>query len=78
MAVKNRDRVGRAFEVLATGLAPYVDRTMEATAGADWFAPWSVQERGRVSLNDPQFLLKVMRDAWNQAFARALGRTDRT
>ena len=26
MAVSNRERVGRAFEVLATGLAPFVDR----------------------------------------------------
>jgi hypothetical protein len=24
MALSNRDRVGRGFEVLATGLAPYV------------------------------------------------------
>ena len=33
MAVSNRERVGRAFEVLATGLAPFVDRQIASLHG---------------------------------------------
>ena len=36
MAVSNRERVGRAFEVLATGLAPFVDRQMTSVHGEGW------------------------------------------
>ncbi len=36
MAVSNRERVGRAFEVLATGLAPFVDRQMASVHGEGW------------------------------------------
>lgn len=32
MAVSNRDRVGRGFEALALGLAPYVDQRMRAAS----------------------------------------------
>jgi len=33
VAVSNRERVGRAFEVLATGLAPFVDRQIASLHG---------------------------------------------
>lgn len=61
MALSNRDRVGRGFEALATGLAPYVDRRMRASsrAGKDWLrdvvASASPPIRGGASLNDPAF-----------------------
>ncbi len=32
MAMSNRERVGRAFELLAAGLGPYVDARMQATS----------------------------------------------
>lgn len=78
MAVPNRDRVGKAFEILAEGLEPYVDRSMRKHVGEDWFIQWSAQERGKLTLQDPHFLLKVMRDSWQAVFGRALGRTERT
>lgn len=78
MAVTNRDRVAKAFETLAEGLEPYVDRSMRTHVGEDWFAKWAAQERGKVALHDPQLLLKVMRDSWQAVFSRALGRTERT
>lgn len=77
--MKNRDRVGSAFETLAEGLGPYVDRTMRSSpAGKDWLERMAAQERGRVTLHDPQFLLKAMRDGWEQAFRRTLGQVEKT
>jgi predicted AAA+ superfamily ATPase len=78
VAVSNRDRVAKAFETLAEGLESYVDRSMRKHFGDDWLAKWAAQERGKVSLHDPQFLLKVMRESWQAVFSRALGRTERT
>ena len=81
MAVSNRDRVGRGFELLAAGLSPYVDRRMRASsrAGTDWVHDFaaSVSIKGEVSTNDPSFLLRVMADRWDPAFATELTRTDR-
>jgi len=78
VAVTNRDRVAKAFETLAEGLEPYVDRSMRHHLGEDWFDRTAAQERFKVSLHDPQFLLKVMRDSWQTVFSRTLGRTERT
>ena len=36
MATTNRDRVGRAMDILALGLAPFVERQMDARVGASW------------------------------------------
>lgn len=66
MALSNRDRVGRAFEALATGLGPYVDRRMRATGRTDW-AP----------SQDPALLLRAMVDSWDRAFAPELGKSER-
>ncbi len=81
MAVSNRDRVGRAFEQLAAGLAPYVDRRMRmaSRAGRNWMPEYAsaVQYRGDASLEDPAFLLRVMVDCWDRAFTSELSRTDR-
>jgi len=84
VALSNRDRVGRAFEVLAVGLGPYVDRRMRASsrAGKDWVRDFvaSISPPGRpgpASPSDPAFLLRVMADAWERAFATELGRSDR-
>ncbi|MGH9156740.1 MAG: Swt1 family HEPN domain-containing protein, partial [Acidimicrobiales bacterium] len=83
MALSNRDRVGRAFEVLATGLGPYVERRMRASSrsGKDWlrdfFASANPPIRGEASVNDPALLLRVMAETWERAFATELGRSDR-
>ncbi len=83
MALSNRDRVGRAFELLAAGLGPYVDRRMRATnrRGGDWLQAWAASAsppvRGNVSLNDPALLLRVMAESWEAAFRDELTRSDR-
>ena len=83
MAVSNRDRVGRGFEALATGLEPYVEQRMRATShfGDGWLGAFSASARpaltGAASLEDPALLLRVMADSWDLAFRAQLGRTER-
>jgi predicted AAA+ superfamily ATPase len=81
MALSNRDRVGRGFELLAAGLRPYVDRRMRAASrsGKDWLREYTtqVQVKGEVSIEDPSFLLRVMADSWERAFSSELRRSDR-
>ena len=79
MAMSNRERVGRAFELLAAGLGPYVDRRMriQSTAKDRWFEQVKARERGSVSLQDPALQLKVMADHWDVVFRNELTRSDR-
>ncbi len=83
MALSNRDRVGRAFELLAAGLAPYVDRRMRATSppGRAWLDAWRASARPPVpdeaSLADPSLALRVMAESWDAAFRDELTRSDR-
>jgi predicted AAA+ superfamily ATPase len=79
MAMSNRERVGRAFELLAAGLGPYVDRRMRGRSSAKdrWFEQVKARERGSVSLQDPALQLKVMADHWDVVFRDELTRSDR-
>ena len=82
MTASNRERVGRALEMVAVGLAPFLDTQMRAVAPIDskWIEAVAVRF-GLVhtpSLTDPQFQLKVMWDFWNEVFAKVLQRSDRT
>jgi predicted AAA+ superfamily ATPase len=72
MALSNRDRVGRGFELLAKGLEPFVDRRMTAAApsGTDWVIMISERDRQRHgtswtnSKSDPQLLLRMLTEEW--------------
>ncbi|MCB9390232.1 MAG: ATP-binding protein [Acidimicrobiia bacterium] len=79
MAVSNRDRVGRAFELLASGLEPYVDRRMRTKSPLKdrWWTEWASRARGDVSMADPAELLKIIAECWDLAFRDELGRSDR-
>lgn len=77
MALSNRDRVGRAFESLAGGLSPYVDRRMQAVGLPQWAADAGGPGRVAQPARDPAFLLKVMVEFWDRAFAAELGKSER-
>jgi predicted AAA+ superfamily ATPase len=85
MATSNRDRVGRGFEVLAAGLAPFVDQHMSAAApaGADWVQMLETRDEQKFgtsktySASDPRFLLRVMTEEW-RAFKDSLSRVDQS
>jgi Swt1-like HEPN len=72
-----RAQVGMAFEVIAEGLAPWVDRRMSAyLTGDDWIlvAAGKLGKRPdiAISLTDPQFQLEVITRFWGPVFSREL------
>ena len=72
-----RAQMGEAFEVLAEGLAPFVDRRMAATFPGDEWILVAADKLGKradflVSLSDPQFQLDVLNRFWGPVFAKDL------
>jgi len=86
MAITNRDRVGRALEILGDGLAPFVERELKAVLSTKWQdALTEGQARtsaGKLAsqpkLSDPHLLLGVLWNQWNTVFGRTLGQVERT
>jgi prefoldin subunit 5 len=82
MGTSYRAQVAVAFEILAEGLAPFVDARMSATyPGDDWIlmAAGKLGKRRDVlvSLSDPHFQLEVMNRWWGPAFSGRLAEGDR-
>lgn len=76
-ATSYRAQVGVAFEVLAEGLAPFVDRRMAAHIPDDEWILVAAAKLGKradflVSVSDPQFQLDVINRFWGPVFARDL------
>ena len=79
MAITNQERVGKAVDLLRTGLAPYVARELasahkdKAQAEARRLLPPEDRINGTrpIAQWDAAVLLKVMWDAWNEVFARS-------
>ena len=76
MAITNQERVGKALELFRTGLAPYVEREF-ANAYKD-----KAQAEGRRLLPSEDRMNGnrpiAQWDAWNDVFARTLGRAERS
>ena len=76
MAITNQERVGKAVDLLRAGLAPYVEREFanaykdKAQAEARRLLP----SEDRMNGNRPI----AQWDAWNDVFARTLGRAERS
>ena len=82
MGTSYRAQIAVAFEVLAEGLAPFVDARMTATfPGADWIMVAASKLGKRrdviVSLSDPHFQLEVLNRWWGPAFSPPLGERER-
>ena len=83
MAVSNRDRISRGFDLLAAGLEPFVDEAMSAAAGntGDWIALLEARDNAKYgtaksfSKSDPQVQLRVLTEDW-RVFKDKLSRTD--
>lgn len=72
-----RAQVGSAFEVLAEGLAPFIDQRMAATfPGDDWILDAATKLGKRpdvlVSVTDPHFQLEVLNRWWGPTFSPVL------
>lgn len=87
MALSNRDRVGKALELLNKGLQPFIERELKAAIGSSWEAtvrnalrniPAGKGPKSQAINWDTQALLAVMEDQWQPVFTRTLGKNERT
>jgi len=79
MALSNKEKVGRGFELLASGLRPFVDRHMTRAApeGQDWVRLLEARDAAKHGAakaylaDDPRFLLRVLTEE-RRVFGKAL------
>ena len=83
----SQDRITRAFELLTQGLAPFVERELQASYRDNWqdAARGSFREDRGVGLQkgekvrwDTHSILTVMWDHWNGVFRHKLGHFERS
>lgn len=77
MAITNRDRVGKALDLLRDGLAPYVERESADTDVTRYLDDPTVARKA-IADWDVAALLRLMWEAWNNIFQRTLGRAERS
>ena len=86
MAVTNHERVGKALDLLKTGLAPFVERELKAQHAQRWFseikasmndAQMSMLGKANSPRWDAAILLAVMASQWNTVFRKTLGHAER-
>jgi len=78
MAISNHDRLGRALTLFNQGLAPFVERELEAVFGSTWQEKASADEVSGALHWDTQALLLTMWDQWNDVFRNVLGHAERS
>jgi predicted AAA+ superfamily ATPase len=85
MAITNHERVGKALELLKTGLGPFVERELKAKYRDTWaFEVKDILSDTRLgagkteSLNDVAALLVVMDRKWSEVFRQILGKSERS
>lgn len=86
MAITNRERVGKALDLLREGLAPFVEREVQEAirAGAvnmetvRRFAEDPMLRDKPIAEWDSAGLLKLMWDTWNEVFRNTLGFPERS
>ncbi|MFO1425199.1 MAG: Swt1 family HEPN domain-containing protein, partial [Candidatus Competibacteraceae bacterium] len=86
MAITNHERVGKALELLKTGLGPFVGREIKAAISANSismdkvrsFAEDPILGKKPIEEWDASALLKLMWDTWNEVFKKTLGFSERS
>jgi predicted AAA+ superfamily ATPase len=86
MAITNQERVGKAMDLLRAGVAPFVEREVQAAVKAGTvrmdavrrFAEDPMLGNKPIVQWDVAGLLKLMWETWNDVFGRTLGRSDRS
>jgi predicted AAA+ superfamily ATPase len=87
MAITNHERVGKALELLAQGLKPFVERELRAVYQAGWFeeARRSVRESQLALLGEAESaqwdaagILVTLADRWTEVFKKTLGPAERS
>lgn len=85
MAASNHERVGKALDLLKTGLRPYFEREMRATHGEKWideaastFRDGRLPRDPKGAINwDSHAILYVMSSNWSLVFSKKLGKAER-
>ncbi len=85
MAISNQDRIGKAMELLRAGLAPFVEREFAnqhkgkaEDAAREYFNNDRAVGDKPIAEWDVAALLRLMWEAWNVVFNKALGRAERS
>jgi hypothetical protein len=85
MALTNHERVGKALELLKTGLLPFIERELKAKYGNGWaFEVKDILSDTRLaagkgeSLQDVAASLVVMDRKWTEVFRQILGKSERS
>ena len=90
MAITNRERIGKALDLLNEGLRPFVERELKGVHGNKWedvAREGQPPERGKKNPAkagtpafhfDTQGLLAVLWNQWNVVFAKTLGPAERS
>jgi predicted AAA+ superfamily ATPase len=85
MTQSNRERVGKALDILNTGLQPFVEREMQAKYGARWryealnsLRDQHISKDGNDLNLDTQGLLLILWDQWQPVFRNVLGHAERS
>ncbi len=85
MAITNRDRVGKALDVLREGLSPFADREFKSTFKGkvkDKLLEYLSDDHSNREKSIPDFdvagLLKLMIRSWNDVYRATLGSAERS
>lgn len=86
MSISNHERVGKALEILKTGLPPFVECELKSAHGKNWWAtvkqitgPGMQVAGTEVAPEwDAGSVLKVLWECWNDVFGKTLGRAERS
>ncbi|MEK6324551.1 MAG: Swt1 family HEPN domain-containing protein [Acidobacteriota bacterium] len=87
MAITNHERVGKALELLNSGLMPFFERELKAALGDDWQKQlrsrlddrlFGTSRQEKILDWDTQRILSVIWSEWNSVFNKTLGQAERT
>ncbi|AFZ33598.1 hypothetical protein Glo7428_5220 (plasmid) [Gloeocapsa sp. PCC 7428] len=86
MTISNRERVGRALDLLKDGLYPFVEREMRSVKGDKWLVaatPFVSEDRTlrrsvqQILKQDISELLNLVLKLWNDIFRQTLGNAEK-
>lgn len=85
MAITNHERVGKALDLLKTGLRPFIERELKAKHGSAWEAEirdilndTRLGPKNAQPLQDVAALLVIMDRSWGDVFRQILGKAERS
>jgi predicted AAA+ superfamily ATPase len=85
MATTNHERVGKALDLLKSGLGPFVERELRSKYGDAWafevkdlLSDTRLGDRKGESLSDVAAMLVVMDRKWGDVFRQILGKAERS